>query len=284
MRLRQEIISTDGIRGTHSHPEERTRMGRLTCSGSIVIQPGKADLDVLLPLITGTTKNAGNAFLNASGLLNETLTPFFVVIDRTSEVATYAGATSTTAGCYVEEAIFHVAEGEPLTLTLRIQAINEYIGAAGSFPAGAVFNYQPPYVWADSATGPGGTFSVGGTVYQFKEATITYRNVLKTDRFMNSTVRTDIPFLDRIVECEVVLPNTTDQAALLAYPGNAATAFTLKLAQGTDNFQIATSAFQIDPESPDSPGREESHLRLHGFFRTSGAGTIPEVTFTNVSA
>lgn len=277
LRLHQEILSSDGIRGTHSHPVERTRLGKLVCGGPITIQPGKADLDVLLPLITGTTKNASNAFLNASGLLNETLTPFFVVVDRIAKVYTYAGATSATAGCYCATTTFHVAEGEILTVTMEVEAINEYEGAAGTFPVGAVFNYQAPYVWAD------GALSIGGTVTQFKEATITYRNVLKVDRFMNSTIRTDIPFLDRIVEADLLIPNTSDQATLLAYPGITAESFSLVLTQGADSLTIASSAFQIEPQSPNLPGREESLLPIRGRFRTATGGTVPEITFTNVS-
>lgn len=113
--------------------------------------------------------------------------------------------------------------------------------------------------------------------------TITYRNVLKVDRFMNSTIRTDIPFLDRIVEVDLLLPNTSDQATLLAYPGVTAESFSLVLTQGSDSLTIATSAFQIEPQSPHLPGREESLLPIRGRFRTSSGGTVPEITFTNVS-
>jgi hypothetical protein len=277
LKLRQELYSTDGIRGTHSHPVERTRLGRITCSGAITLQPGKADLDLLLPLITGTPKSAGNTFLNTSGLLNETLTPFFIVANKMSGVYTYAGITAATAGCVVDSATFHIAEGEALTVTLNVEAINEYPGAAGSFPVGATFNFQAPYMWSDCSC------TIQGSTYWFKEATITWNNNVKKDRYMNSIYRTDLPFLDRIVTVTLRTPNTSDQAALLAYPGITAQAFNLTATVGSASLSIASSALLIEPEGPDLPGREESLLPIHGRLYTSSGGTVAECTITNVS-
>lgn len=281
LKLHQEIVSTDGIRGTHMHPAERTRLGRIACAGPITFQPGKSDLDLLLPLITGTTKNGSDAFLNVSGLLSESLLPFLCVVDRIAKVYTYAGSSSTTAGCYVASAAFHIAEGEPMSLTLQVEGIQEYIGAAGTFPA-TTFNYQPPYMWSDFV------LTIGGTVYQFRELTLTWTNHLKTDRYMNSIIRTDIPFLDRIVTFDVRLPNTSDQAALLAYPAQSATpvvseSFSLVGTQGSDSISFASSAFGIEPESPDLPGREETLLPIHGRLYAATGLTVPECTITNVS-
>lgn len=264
LKLHQEIITTNGIRGTHNHPAERTALGRITCSGPIDLQPGKADLDTLLPLITGSAKVV-NSFALAESLLS-----FYSVVDRVSEVSTYAG-------CYVARAVFHCAEGEPLELRLEIEALTETNGAAGSFPAGAAFNYQAPYVWYN------GVLSIGGVATQFKEGTVTVTNRLKTDRYMNSVSRTDLPFLDRVIEGEFRLPNTSDQAALLAYPGVTAEAFSWVFTQGGDSFTMASSAFQIEPQSPDLPGRDESLLPIHGTFRSASGGTVLPMTFTNVS-
>lgn len=277
LHKQQEIINTDGLRGTHDHPVERTALGKLICSGPVVIQPGPKDLDTLLPLITGTVKNGSNEFINASGLLNETLIPFFVVVDRIAQVYTYAGATSSAAGCYVDSAELHIGEGEPLSLTLAIEAINEYPAAAGTFPAGAAFNYQSPYTWSEC------TLTIGGVTYQFKEATIRWNNNLKKDRFMNSAIRTDLPFLDRIVECELLTPNTSDQAALLAYPGITAEAFSLVATQGSDSLTIASSALQIEPISPALHARDESLIPIRGRFHSASGGTVPSVTITNIS-
>lgn len=262
LKLHQEILSTDGIRGTHNHPSERTRLGKRICSGPIDLQPGPADIDTIMPLVTGSTKNGSNQFP-----LAETLLPFFAIVDRITNVYTYIG-------CEVDKCVIHAAEGEPISMQLQVEALDEQEGASGSFPAGASYNLQSPYVWYD------GVLSIGGTQYQFKECTITIDNHLGKSRFMNSVTRTDLPFLDRIIECEIRMPSTTDQSALLSYPGVTAESFSLTLTQGSSSLVLSSSAYQIEPQSPDTPGREEVLLPLRGQFRSLG-GTLP-LTITNV--
>ncbi len=263
LMLHQEIIPTNGIRGTHNHPAERTRLGKAICSGGISLQPGPHDIDTLMPLITGTVKNGSNQFP-----LAETLLAFNTVVDRVVKVYTYAN-------CYVDRCVIRASQGEPIDLELQVESLTETIANAGTFAG--TFNYQSPYVWYD------GALTVGGTAYQFLECVITIDNHLKKDRFMNSVTRTDLPFLDRTIEAELRLPATTDQATLLAYTGITAESFSLVFTQGIDSLTIASSAFQIEPQAPTTPGREELLLPLRGQFRSSSAGTVPSLTVTNIS-
>jgi hypothetical protein len=256
----QAILSSDGIRGTHNHPSERTRLGPETSSGPVVFNPGPTDMDVLLPLITGGAKNGSNVFP-----LAETLISFTSIVDRIAKVMTYNTG-------YVDQGIFRAAQGELLEVTLQIEALSESVGAAGSFPGGT----QPidaPYVMMD------GVLTIAGQTYQFKEFMLTVNNNLKKDRFMNSTVRTDLPFLDRLITCDLRLPYTSDQIGLYN-TGITAESLSITFTNGVNNLTIATSAFQIEPVSPDTPGREEMLLPLRGQFR-SLAGGAP-ITFTNV--
>lgn len=257
----QEIISTDGIRGTHNHPSERTRPGKLVCSGNLAINPGPLDLDVILPLVTGSTKVV-NSFALAESLL-----PFTTVVDRVTKVDTYTS-------CYIDTCTFKAEEGELLELDLAIEALLESTGASGTFAG--TFNYQQPYMMYD------GALTISGTAYQFKSFELAIHNNLKKDRFMNSVTRTDLPFMDRIVEATIMLPYTVDTQALRD-TGATAESLSIAFTNGADSLTLATAAFQIEPISPPTPGRNEILIPLRGQFRTSGGGTVGSLTITNVS-
>jgi hypothetical protein len=83
LKLHQEILFTAGVRGTHNRPSERTRLGNRRCSGPVHFEPGPADLDTLLPLITDSNVNGANQCP-----LAETLLPFNTVVDRVTKVMT----------------------------------------------------------------------------------------------------------------------------------------------------------------------------------------------------
>lgn len=261
LKLHQELTPTSGIRGTHNHPAERLVAGPAVCSGSIVLQPGPLDFDTILPFVTGTATKAVNVFA-----LTESLIAFNAIVDRVAEVYQY----TTT---YVDTFVLHCAQGEPVEVTMQCEALTE---TSTTFPT-AAYNYQAPYQWYQ------GALTIGGTTYQFLECTITIHNNLKKDRFMNSVTRTDLPFMDRIIECEIRMPCTSDQAALLSYPGVTAESFSLVLTQGAYSLTLASSAFQIEPQSPDLSGREEILLPLRGQLREASAGTVAPLTITNVS-
>lgn len=257
--MHQEIISTDGLRGTHNHPSERTRIGRQISSGSLSINPGSSDIDCIMPLVMGTIKNGSNQFP-----FTETLLLFQTVVDRVTKVATYAT-------CYVDHCTIRGSEGEPLELELGIEALTETIGASGTFTGS--FNNQSPFVFMD------GVLTYGGSVYQFKTFDLTIANNLKKDRFMNSVTRTDLPFMDRMVSFNLMLPYTTDTQALYA-TGVTLETISMVFTNGAKVLTLNTSGFQAEPASPPVPGRNELLIPLHGQARTTGA--TASLTITNV--
>src|SRR5579864_8439588 len=96
---RNVILSSDGIRGTRSHPVERTRYGVYTVGGTLTMNPGPTDLDAILGHIMGGTPTGSSP---TTYPLAERLTTysgaagFFVGIDRQAT----AGAMYTYAGCF----------------------------------------------------------------------------------------------------------------------------------------------------------------------------------------
>jgi len=256
--LKQDLLSTDGIRGVHDHPSERVRLGLRHVGGPIKVQPGKADLDALLPLITGSAKNGSHQFPLAETLSIPGAGGFSVIIDRVAAVFTYIN-------CKVDTATFEAQSGSILDLTLGLEAFDETV--AGSSPSNP--SVAAPYVFMD------GVFTLASTAYQIKQFKLTIDNHLKKDRFMNTTTRADLPFMDRTIRLECQVPYTSDELGIYG-TGITAESVSLVFTNGTNVFTISSSGWQIEPMSPQVQSKEEEILLpLQGFLRTvSGSGIL----------
>ncbi len=254
------VLATGGIRGTRSHPVERTRAGSYTVGGNLNFNPGPADLDDLLPLITGGAKDGSNNFP-----LAETLGEFFVTVDKIADVATYAG-------CKVNKATFKATQGGLLEMDLDIQGKTETLGVVSGFSA-LVPSLTSPYVFHDCV------LTINSVAYQFRHFEFGLDNHLKLDRFMNTISRTDLPALDRTVDVSLDLPFTSDTIGL--YDQNDASgAVVATFTNGANSFTITLPAVQFPTQPPNLPGREEVTLPLKGTARKTG--TTLEVTLTNI--
>ena len=255
------VLSTDGIRGTRSHPVERTRAGVYTISGSIVTEPGPTDLDAFLPLILGGSPTGSPTITYP---VAETVGAFNVTLDRVA-------AGHTDGGCKVDTARFSAQQGSILELAMEIEGLTETIGAVSGFSA-LVPSLQSPFVLMDAA------LTYNSTSYQFRGFSVAVHNSLKKDRFMNNSGRTDLPALDRIVEVELSLPYTSDTTGL--YDNNVTSgAVVITFTNGSNVFTITLPAVQFPTEPPDTPGRDEILLPLRGIARKTG--TTSEITCTN---
>jgi hypothetical protein len=254
----QPIMKTAGVRGTRSHVVERTRMGLIAVGGSVNLIPGPADLDLLLRLITGSTKS-GNNFAIA-----ETIEEFYVGVDKIAAQYLYSG-------CKIMQATFSGSTGSFLSLTCDIIGKTETAGTISGLSA-LVPSLATPYVFHDA------TLSYGGTSYQFKEFSFVFNNGLKADRYMNSITRTDIPELDRVLTISLGLPFTSDTLALYDI-GITSAQVVLTFTNGGYVFTITLPAVQFPTQVPSLPGREEIILPLSG--QAMKTGTTLECTFTN---
>lgn len=254
----QPIMKTSGIRGTRSHPVERTRMGLIAVGGSINFIPGPADLDVLLRLIAGTAKS-GNDFV-----LAETIPEFYVGIDKIAQQYLYSG-------CKMMQATFGGSTGSFMSLQCDIIGKTETAGTISGLTS-LVPSLSTPYVFHDA------TLTYGGTTYQFKEFSLVVNNGLKPDRYMNSITRTDIPELDRVITVSLGMPFTSDTLGLYDI-GITSAALVITFTNGGYNFIITMPAVQFPTQPQSLPGREEIILPLSG--QAMKTGTTLECLFTN---
>lgn len=257
--LIEGFLNFPGMRGTRSHPSERTRRGTRSVSGQIVCQPTPIELDYLLPKIAGGTKSVNNI------PLAETLPSFYIAVDRQVKVPVYSG-------CVVGAATFRAAVGSPLEVTLSVLGIDESVGAAASFPALTFDITGGPYVLSDLA------LTVGGTTTQCSDIEVTIDNALEGQWF-NSETLTRINATDRMVGVAISAPY--GDAFALHGTALAGVAVVATFTQSTRSFVMTMPAVQAPRNSAVTAGRGEIFLRWAGEARKSS--TTAEITFDNDS-
>jgi Phage tail tube protein len=250
VRAEKTILDTSGIRGTRSHPKERTRIGVYRVGGRIVMQPTPEELANLLPRILGAAA-AGQNYDLAEGLPE-----FFCTVDRVTRVFTYAG-------CKVVRATFQSSEGQPLELALDIVGKTETVAAAGSFPAIAP-GLTAPYVMMD------GVLTLLGGSRQFSQFELVIENTPLANRFMNSVTVTDVPIIDRQVTLKTLHPFTAANADLYDQ-ALAGAAGTLAFTNGGYATTFSFANLQSPAISPVVSGRGELMLEVRMTAKKSGA-------------
>jgi hypothetical protein len=261
------IVERTGLRGTRSHRADDTREGPYTVGGRLVLEPTPEDLAVWLPRILGAAPS-GTTYD-----LAETLPSFTLSIDRVAKVFTYAG-------CKVDRATLHGAQGGLLRLTLDIVAQSEAIAAAGTFPSLSTSATQP-YIFSDLV------LTLAAAAREVKEFDLAIDNGLITDRFMNSLVIVSAPEGDRTITLRTMHAWAADNVNLYkqALAGAAGTLELTNALGGTPptgyrtTFSFAT--LQVPDRSPNVPGRDELFLNLEMVARQVG-GTR-ELTVTHDS-
>lgn len=249
VRKNSAIIDTQGIRATRSHIVERTRTGPYTVSGSIRMMPGGVELDNILPYIMG----AGS---NPTYTLAETIPAFDLCVDRVAKVFTYTG-------CKVTKATFSASEGQPMELNIDVEGLTETVGNAASYPS-VTLSTMAPYVMMDCA------LTALSSSRQIKEWELTIENVPDADRFLNTSSRTEIPIIDRMVTFRFVVPFNSDNTDLYnqALAGAAAT---LVLTNGALSLTFTMAALQIPATGPTVNSKGEIVLELAGQVRKSSS-------------
>lgn len=278
LAMSRGLIRTDGLRGTRLHPKERVRSGLKAFGGPIEMEPTYAELVALLPRIVAAA-SAQSGF-NTYTVSDTVPVAFQIVVDRVAKVFTYLG-------CKVSKATFRSGTGQNLKLTLEIEALDHSIGNAGTFPV-LTISATPPFVFSDAV------LTLGGTTYQMMEWECTIDWHLKTDRYINSTTRTDLPSMDLSIEFKATLPYTSDTVGLYDAGGSDSVAgitgnvnFTYGGAGGGASgvnlkFDFANLIFPAD-KNPSVPSKDEVLLVLNGEARRSGTTSPLIVTLDSTT-
>ncbi len=186
------------MRGSRSQVFERLRQGTLAPGGSITFEPSPTELRKMMPRILGGTEAGASPYTCA---VAETVPAFWIMVDRVAKVYQYNN-------CYVDKAHFRASEGQPLEVTLDIEALTETITAAATFTGGLTIDANPPFVFWD------GVLTLASASIPVRSVEVTIDNMLKKDRFTNTQTRSAIAAMDRVVTIRAECPYTADTTAL----------------------------------------------------------------------
>ncbi len=250
------ILETAGIRGTRSHPAERTRDGTYAVQGTIRFHGSKGLLDLLLPRILGGGSSP-------TYTLAEGLPAFDVLLDRIASRFVYGT-------CKVNRALFRARASGLLELAIELRGETETISAA-PFPA-ITPPTDAPYIWQDCAVTLN---SVPRVVTEFE---LLIDNHLHA-RFSNSQAATDLYPTDRTIGLKCTVPFTSDDADLYGANSGGAAAGTLAFTNGSHNLTLTLAQVQFPDHSPVVAGKGEIFLHLDG--RAKKLGSTSELVVSN---
>ena len=264
IRLSENFLDANGIRGTLSHTSERVRRGTRIVNGTLNFQPNTVELDSLLPWIYGATETTDDFPLSDSTISK------YVSIDRTTKVFVYDG-------CVVQSATFSATEGGPLNLSLSILGIDETVNNSGTQPSFTLNVASGPFVMSDCAV------TVGGQAYSFQSFNLTIAHTFEA-KYFNSNAVSRFNKIDRTVTWSLDFPYG-DASAIYA-PSIAVVAvvstFTNAVSAGL-RLIFSSSAVQTPRESPTDNGRNEILLPWVGTARRVGS-TLELVTTCDSTA
>lgn len=261
LALAEEGYHAEGMAGSRSHASARSRASLRRVTGSLQLQPNAAEWALLLPWILGADVSS------TTYALAETLQPFTVTIDKDNGTD---GKVFTYNGCKVASATITAEQGGPVSLTMNVEARDEAIGNAGTFPSLTLNVATGPFIFSDSS----GAITVGGTAFPVRRFSCTIDNQLDTERFLNSTTRSGLVPKGRNVSVELGGPYGGKESL---YPTAATLAAGVAVVATFTNTVHSVSLALSFPKvhfprrTPPWNGREEVDLPLVGMARYSSA-------------
>lgn len=260
----EELIASEGIRGTRSRRGERIQTGLRRVGGSWTMNPSPDELDTLLPFILGAAESTDTF------ALADTLPDLFASVDKVARVETYSDGKMASA-------TFEGATGQKLLLTLNALFKTMTIGAAGSYPALTV-DARNCYKFDH------GVLTLASTAYNFNSFRLLIDNAIDPE-FNNSTTATDLTPGDRIVMLEIPeMPFTSTELGLLTNSRGASAGISGSLV--FTNGAVSTTFTFNDLWTPSQTvpirGRNQ-RLKLSRQFQAHMTGSTRELVVTHDS-
>lgn len=264
LKIEATHIADETIRGTRSVSKEMMREGTETVTGTVLLNPSPADLDLLLPRILGAAESMD------SFALAETLPTFGVMIDRVAQVFTYAS-------CYVNRATFRSQSGGFLELELDVIGTSESVGAAGSFPAltlgvaanNAFYTHEDAVVTLVSSARDTGSVEI-----------VIDNHLLA--KFNNSQTATDITPQSRTITLKTTHPYTAGETDLYGQ-ALAGAAGSVVYTNGGMSTTFTFANLKVPDRSPVVGGKNEIPLELEMMAYKSGSTENLIVTHDSVA-
>jgi len=176
------------------------------------------------------------------------------------------------SGCKVSKAVFSSSQGQPLNVTLDVEALDVAISAT-TF-ATLTISLVGPYIHSDVVA------TVASSIYSFRDVSLTIDNALDAQRFFNSQVRASLPEKDRIISWALDGPYG-DNSALYGLASSGVTVVA-KWTLGGRSLEFTSTGVGFPRLPPTLSGRDEIMLPIQGVARKMS--TTMELTTVNDSS
>jgi hypothetical protein len=263
LRKTTEIIETNAIRGTRSHPKETSREGISRIAGQLAWNPSPLDLDQVLPWILGAAEST-DTFALADTLPNK-----HVGVNYGADAFEYQD-------CYVNKATFSAAVNGFLELELDLIGKAQADLTYPTLTIGVTANDEP-YRFVE------GVLTLASSARDIMSVKVEIDNSLDA-RFTNSNNATSITPQDRIITLSVTTPYTSGEVDLFTQ-SLAGAAASLVFTNG--NLSLTFTFANLEPaplQGPQIGGKSEIQYEQVYIARMSGSTKELVVTNDSVSA
>lgn len=258
---RSQIMVPDMSTGNRARPIELNREAAFSIGGQISLQATPANLNYLLPYLSGDLTSPYANTEPTDGLLPT----FQIAIDKLAQAHSYSG-------CTVDRLTATFNRGDFINLSFDIEGINEAVGGSAARTQAQLAalspSLSPPFVFYDAVV------TVGGVSYSFASAVLVIDNVLEKNQwFGGSQVRASLPTTDLQVSIALSVPyNATNKA--LYDTGATSAAVVLTATNGANSVAITLPAVQFPAQPKDDPNRSEMLMSLNGTCGSSAGGAV----------
>lgn len=267
IQAHQEYIYPGGVRGILDHQGETRTTGIVRVGGTMKLKPTNAFLSAigLQWALGGTPTGTGTLTYPEAN----TLFGAYITADRVATVDTYGL-------CWVDALTLTSEEGRELETDWDILAQTETIGAAGSFPAGLVPPYAPPFVHSSS----GNSFTLNAVVRQVKRISIRLSNNLLRDRFFASTTLATSAKTDRVWDVTVSVPFTSDNTDLYNLPPTTVATGIFAWSDGTKTLTFTAGQMQLNGPPTKRINGKTDELMMDIPLQAMAHSTTPAMSVT----
>lgn len=233
----------------------------------VVLDPGNAEMDVLLPLI-GLAEDPSLTYKSGN-----TVPSFSTVVDMGASVDTYTSGK-------VDVAILRGQKGaSPVRMILRVRAADITIGAAGSFSAANPLIVPAPYAFTQ------GVLTIASTATQHNQFVLAIQNNLIVEH-NNSITATCLEPGGRSITLSASAPYTSSTRTRLTDPwtsGTIKSSGSLAFTNGSVTSTITFGELNAIARPADRVTKM-TEIRLPLTYKVTRAASNPALTWVNVNA
>jgi len=252
-----QFAHSNGLRGQRARVDHRVAQTAHRVSGPLTLNPSVTELDRLWARMIGGTTAGGIT------IIADTIPQFYICADK-------VGTIETFSKCVVSSWSISGQSGQPLLLTLNIEAEKSDDTTTAAYPA-ITIDTEDMFVMSDVVA------NVAGSSRSFSSFSLNGNNMCDTERQLNSLYRSEIPAQDSEITLDLTMPQNGNTA--LRDGTAAGVAGSIVISDGATTYTFTTGKMiAMNPATEAVNSKTEIMTPLQYSFYESGA--TPQLTIT----